>query len=73
MAKQDAQLFIANLNNEEEAVGEVTSLAASKASGLTRESRKRKTLEKVVVEAENTDAEDEDEGSETSELQVDDE
>lgn len=73
MPKQDAQLFIANLNNEEEAVGEVTSLAASKASGLTRDSRKRKTLEKTIEEAENTDSEDLDEGSETSEVQVDDE
>jgi len=39
LSKRDALKFIANLMNEEEAVGEVTSLATSRASSL---SRKRK-------------------------------
>ena len=59
MPKQDAQLFIANLNNEEEAVGEVTSLAASKVSRLTMESRKRKTMQSHNEVSEQTDNEDE--------------
>lgn len=75
MVKQDAQLFIANLNQEEEAVGDVTSLATSKASGFTRETRKRKSTSTPAVkttkgirgkpndEAGNTDDE---EGSEAS-------
>eukprot|EP00977_Amphora_coffeiformis_P002507 scaffold469_cov160-Amphora_coffeaeformis.AAC.12 len=43
LSKKDALHFIANLMNEEEAVGEVTSLATSKASRRTMEvSRKRK-------------------------------
>jgi len=44
LSKRDALKFIANLMNEEEAVGEVTSLAVSKVSSL---SRKRKSLEAV--------------------------
>jgi structural maintenance of chromosome 3 (chondroitin sulfate proteoglycan 6) len=69
MPKQDAQLFIANLNQDEEAVGDVTSLAASKASGLAGESRKRKSVssyfaqKEAIEEAVNTDAEDESEAS----------
>jgi structural maintenance of chromosome 3 (chondroitin sulfate proteoglycan 6) len=70
MPKQDAQKFIANLNSEEEAIGEVTSLAVSKASRLTRDSRKRKPVDKSDDEAEKTD--DEGEGSETSEVLGDD-
>jgi hypothetical protein len=49
MPKQDAQLFISNLNNEEEAVGDVTSIAQSASSRRTRESllaRKRQKLSK---------------------------
>jgi hypothetical protein len=42
MPKQDAQLFIANLNNDEEAVGEVTSVAQSAGTRRTRDSLSRK-------------------------------
>lgn len=75
MPKQDAQKFIANLNNEEEAVGEVTSLAVSKVSLSTRDSRKRKSVDKVVDKpndgVDHTD--DEGQGSEPSEATDDDE
>ena len=40
MPKKDAQAFIANLMSEEEAVGEVTTMASSR----TREARKRKSV-----------------------------
>ena len=53
MSKKDAQRFIADLQNEDEAVGEVTSLAPSRASRGTRDSRKRKAIE----EAEDDDGE----------------
>ena len=43
MSKKDALNFIANLMNEDEAVGEVTSLATSKLS-LSRSSKKRKAI-----------------------------
>jgi len=50
LSKKDALHFIANLMNEEEAVGEVTSLATTKASrpesGASRSSRKRKAAVK---------------------------
>jgi structural maintenance of chromosome 3 (chondroitin sulfate proteoglycan 6) len=42
MPKRDAQTFISNLMSEEEAVGEVTTMASSKVSRKSRESRKRK-------------------------------
>ena len=61
LSKKDALHFIANLMSEEEAVGDVTSLAPSKASRLTRESRKRKTSD-VVRE----DVVDDDEASGTT-------
>ena len=48
MPKQDAQLFIANLNNDEEAVGEVTSLAQSAASRRTRDSFSRKRQKSML-------------------------
>lgn len=45
LSKKDAQRFIADLQNEDEAVGDVTSLAPSKASRGTRDTRKRKAEE----------------------------
>jgi len=47
LSKRDALKFIANLMNEEEAVGEVTSLATSRGSSL---SRKRKALNTTTGE-----------------------
>ena len=62
LSKKDALHFVASLMNEEEAVGEVTSLATSRASVLTRrsESRKRKLVAAAATEEEDdehTDAE----------------
>lgn len=54
MNKKDAQGFIANLMSSEEAVGEVTSVAASKASRLTRGSRKSGTTEKDEEDSKET-------------------
>lgn len=51
MSKKDALKFIANLMDEEEAVGEVTSLATSR---LSRGSKKRKS----IVAAEDDDESD---------------
>ena len=49
MSKRDALHFIANLMNEEEAVGEVTSLATSakvsRSSNASAKARKRKMIE----------------------------
>lgn len=47
MPKQDAQLFISNLNNEEEAVGEVTSIAQSAVTRRTRESLLSRKRQKI--------------------------
>jgi structural maintenance of chromosome 3 (chondroitin sulfate proteoglycan 6) len=58
MPKQDAQLFISNLNNEEEAVGEVTSIAQSAGTRRTRESILSRKRQKLTEEGEsigNTD------------------
>lgn len=55
LSKKDALKFIANLMNEEEAVGDVTSLATSKATRTTLESRKRKSLERSLEESEEED------------------
>jgi hypothetical protein len=61
MSKKDALHFVANLMNEEEAVGDVTSLAASsRVSRLSRDSRKRKTIEQIVEEDEDKSNDDED-------------
>ena len=59
LSKKDALHFVASLMNEEEAVGEVTSLATSRASVLTRESRKRKMVAAAAEEDDDdhTDAE----------------
>lgn len=46
LTKKDALSFVANLMSEEEAVGEVTTVATSKVSRLTRDSRKRKSMER---------------------------
>ena len=48
MPKQDAQLFISNLNNEEEAVGEVTSIAQSNVTRRTRESLLSRKRQKIT-------------------------
>jgi structural maintenance of chromosome 3 (chondroitin sulfate proteoglycan 6) len=71
LSKKDALHFIANLMNEEEAVGEVTSLATSKATRLTLESRKRKSVRSIAETDDEDDADDdaaegvdEDEGEE---------
>jgi hypothetical protein len=60
LSKKDALKFIANLMSEEEAVGEVTSLATSKASrgGF---SKKRKAI--APLPSEDEDEEHVDEGS----------
>jgi structural maintenance of chromosome 3 (chondroitin sulfate proteoglycan 6) len=50
LSKKDALKFIADLMNAEEAVGDVTSLATSKVSRLTSESRKRKSTEHSLEE-----------------------
>jgi hypothetical protein len=60
MPKRDAQTFISNLMSEEEAVGEVTTLASTKVSRKSRESRKRKSL------PESSSANKEDEGDDAS-------
>jgi len=61
LSKKDALHFIANLMNEEEAVGETTSLSTTKVSRLSRESRKRKTMERTI---EDDDSEMEDDKTE---------
>lgn len=48
MPKQDAQLFIANLNNDEEAVGQVSSVAQSAVTRRTRESLSRKRQKSML-------------------------
>lgn len=63
MKKRDALHFVANLQTEEEAVGEVSTVAHSKASRLTWESRKRK---KPPAE-EKDDASDDDDEQEQEE------
>ena len=52
MPKQDAQLFISNLNNEEEAVGEVTSVAQSTLTRRTRESVLSRKRQKITEDGE---------------------
>lgn len=47
LSRKDALHFIANLMNEEEAVGEVTSLATSRHSSKTMQSRKKRKTEFV--------------------------
>lgn len=61
LSKKDALKFIANLMDEEEAVGEVTSLATSRASrltGVSRSSKKRKTIEEADEDDESEEEED---------------
>jgi len=60
LSKRDALKFIANLMSEEEAVGEVTSLATSRASSL---SRKRKALINAPASGQSVDNTAADEGS----------
>ena len=48
LSKKDAQNFIANLMSEEEAVGEVTTLAPSRSTRQSRETKKRKASEGVT-------------------------
>jgi structural maintenance of chromosome 3 (chondroitin sulfate proteoglycan 6) len=55
LSKKDAQSFIANLMSEEEAVGQVTSLAESRSTRLTRDSKKQKTFSADVVSADKED------------------
>jgi hypothetical protein len=50
MPKQDAQLFISNLNNDEEAVGEVTSIAQSALTRRSRESLLSRKRQKVSID-----------------------
>jgi RecF/RecN/SMC N terminal domain len=50
MPKSDAQLFIANLNNDEEELGEVTSIAQSASSRRTRDSLLSRSRHKALVE-----------------------
>ncbi|KAL7490281.1 hypothetical protein ACHAW6_016054 [Cyclotella cf. meneghiniana] len=59
LSKNDALHFIANLMSEEEAVGEVTSLATSKAVGSreSTSSKKRKVADESADEQYATDAE----------------
>jgi hypothetical protein len=66
LSKKDALHFIANVMNEEEAVGDVTSLATSKATRLTLESRKRKgrSVAETDEEGDDDDEGDDDEGEE---------
>jgi len=47
LSKNDSLHFIANLMNEEEAVGEVTTVATSRKSILSKASRKRKSVEEA--------------------------
>lgn len=61
LSKKDALKFIANLMSEEEAVGEVTSLATSKASLGDGFSKKRKAI--APLPSEDEDEEHVDEGS----------
>jgi structural maintenance of chromosome 3 (chondroitin sulfate proteoglycan 6) len=56
LSKKDALHFIANLMNEEEAVGEVTSLATSRVSRGTAASRKRKSMEASLEESDEDEA-----------------
>lgn len=62
LSKKDALKFIANLMDEEEAVGEVTSLATSRASRLTggasRSSKKRKAISAADDEEDSDEEED---------------
>ena len=62
LSKKDALKFIANLMDEEEQVGEVTSLATSRASRLTggasRSSKKRKAIEAADEDESEDDEED---------------
>lgn len=55
LSKRDALSFIANLMNEEEAVGEVSTLASSKVSKTSGMSKKRKAI-KHVEESEEEDS-----------------
>lgn len=52
MGKKDALSFVSSLMNDEEAVGEVTTVATSRGSLLTRGSRKRKSSEAEASEKE---------------------
>ena len=52
LTKKDALKFIANLMSEEEAVGEVTSLATSKVSRGTSLSKKRKAIKEPASDEE---------------------
>lgn len=65
LSKKDALHFIANLNNEDEAVGDVTSIAPSRASRLSgaasRDSRKRKSVASLEDGSEDGDEEEVDE------------
>lgn len=59
MPKQDAQLFISNLNNEEEALGDVTSIAQSTLTRRTRDSILSRKRQKIADDAETADRIDE--------------
>ena len=59
MPKQDAQLFISNLNNEEEALGDVTSIAQSTLTRRTRDSLLSRKRQKIADDAETADRIDE--------------
>jgi structural maintenance of chromosome 3 (chondroitin sulfate proteoglycan 6) len=56
LSKKDALHFVANLMNEEEAVGDVTSLATSKTSRRSLASRKRKTLGAAADKGDDDDS-----------------
>lgn len=70
LSKKDALKFIANLMDEEEAVGEVTSLATSRTSRLTggasRSSKKRKAITEAAAEDEDESEEDDDDAKQAS-------
>jgi structural maintenance of chromosome 3 (chondroitin sulfate proteoglycan 6) len=74
LSKKDAQHFIASLMTEEEAVGEVTTLASSRVSRLTGASRKRKSMEaspeKESSEDEEEEEDDADENAVSGELEA---
>jgi structural maintenance of chromosome 3 (chondroitin sulfate proteoglycan 6) len=67
LSKKDALKFIANLMSEEEAVGDVTSLATSKAR-VVGHSKKRKSIAYSTNEDENEEAGDEESVSDSVEV-----
>jgi structural maintenance of chromosome 3 (chondroitin sulfate proteoglycan 6) len=71
LSKKDALHFIANVMNEEEAVGDVTSLATSKATRLTLESRKRKVRSIQETDDEGNDDDDDNNVEEADDMTED--